>query len=413
MSCLCGASLVQGQESTVGVFDRHGRAVVKVEVSETGSGAKGIIGSGFFVGDGKRLVTNYHVVSRLVHEPDRYAANIVDADDQEQKARLVALDVLHDLALLEVESTGPAVLEVAAAVPAQGTRLYALGYPHDIGITIVEGTYNGRAEHSLYGRLHFTGSLNAGMSGGPAIDDLGALVGVNVATAGDQVSFLVPLESVSELLAQQVEARDSDEDENPFLAIVEQQLLDHQDSYHGDSLVASGKTVQLGSYELPTEPAPFFNCWADAVREEENPYEITVHQCGTDDELFISSRQRSGIISFRHQVATTDALNRFRFYQLLTDLYGEQFGWIWSGEKAVTSFRCESGFVESNELTLKVAFCARRYKKFGRLHDVVFKAASVGNTRSGLETTLVLAGVTLDKGRELSESYLGAIRWNP
>ncbi|MCP4203596.1 MAG: serine protease, partial [bacterium] len=177
--------------------------------------------------------------------------------------------------------------------------------------------------------------------------------------------------------------------------------------------VASGKTGQLGSYELPTEPAPFFNCWADAERVEEEPYEVMVHQCGTDDELFISHMHRSGIVSFRHRVATTEKLNRFRFYQLLTDLYGRHYGWIWSGEKEVTSFRCESGFVKANDLTLKVAFCARRYKKLDRLYDVVFKAASVGETRSGLETTLVLAGVTLDKGRELAESYLGAIRWNP
>ncbi|MCP4203862.1 MAG: trypsin-like peptidase domain-containing protein, partial [bacterium] len=230
----------------MGVFDRHREAVVKVEVSETGSGAKGIIGSGFFVGDGTRLVTNYHVVSRLVHKPARYVASVVDADDQEQEARLVGLDVLHDLALLEVGSAGPERLEIAAAAPAQGTRLYALGYPHDIGITIVEGTYNGRAEHSLYGRLHFTGSLNPGMSGGPAIDDSGVVVGVNVATAGNQVSFLVPLESVAELLAQGVGSAGSEESGNPFLEIVQRQLLEHQDTYHGDSLVASGKTVQLG-----------------------------------------------------------------------------------------------------------------------------------------------------------------------
>ena len=47
------------------------------------------------------------------------------------------------------------------------------------------------------------------------------------------------------------------------------------------------------------------------------------------------------------------------------------------------------------------------------IHDVVLKAASVGKMRRGLETSLVLSGVTLEKGRELAESYLGAIRWRP
>lgn len=407
------------QESTVGVFDRHRAAVVKVEVSETGSGAKGVIGSGFFVGNGRRLVTNYHVVARLVHQPDRYVARIVDSDDREQEARLVALDVLHDLAILEVDSPGRERLAIAAQAPAQGTRLYALGYPHDIGITIVEGTYNGRMEHSLYGRLHFTGSLNPGMSGGPTIDGEGTVVGVNVATAGNQVSFLVPLESVAELLAVNgggARASESEAEEGSeisFLEIVQEQLIEHQETYHGDSLVGSGKTVELGQFEVPTEPAPFFNCWADANRDEERPYDVVVHQCATDDELFISHLHRSGIVSFRHRVATSEELNRFRFYQLLTDLYAENYGWIWSGEKEVTEFLCESGFVENGDLTLKVAFCARRYKKLDRLYDVVLQAASVGEMEQGLVTSLVLAGVTLDKGRELAETYIGAIRWHP
>ena len=412
---LVGVAAAHGAETTVGVFDRYAAAVVKIEVSETGSGAKGIIGSGFFVGDGTRLVTNYHVVSRLVHESERYVARIVDAEDRQQDARLVALDVLHDLAVLAVDSAGPARLAVAAVAPAQGTRLYALGFPHDIGLTIVEGTYNGQAEHSLYGRFHFTGSLNPGMSGGPAIDDAGAVVGVNVATAGNQVSFLVPLDAVTELLAAggDVGGDPETEDPTPFLEIVERQLLRHQDTYHGDSLVASGKSVRLGPYELPTEPAPFFNCWADADRDGDMLYEVVLHECTTDDELFVSEAHRSGIVGFRHRLVTTETLNRFRFYSLLTDFYDDSYGWRSNDEDEVTSFACESGFVAQNGLALRVAFCARRYKKLDRLHDIFLRAVSLGEARSALETTLILSGVTLDKGRELTRSYLEAIRWRP
>jgi len=38
--------------------------------------------------------------------------------------------------------------------------------------------------HALTPRIHLTGALNPGMSGGPTIDATGRVVGVNVATAG-------------------------------------------------------------------------------------------------------------------------------------------------------------------------------------------------------------------------------------
>src|SRR6201999_2275505 len=82
----------------------------------------------------------------------------------------------------------------------QGARVYSLGNPHDVGLSIVEGTYNGQLAETLFERIHFTGSLNPGMSGGPAIDRAGRVVGVNVASMGNQLSFLVPIRFARELL---------------------------------------------------------------------------------------------------------------------------------------------------------------------------------------------------------------------
>ena len=44
-----------------------------------------------------------------------------------------------------------------------------MGNPLDLGFTIVEGTYNGFVEKSYNPRMHFTGAINPGMSGGPAV----------------------------------------------------------------------------------------------------------------------------------------------------------------------------------------------------------------------------------------------------
>ena len=60
----------------------------------------------------------------------------------------------------------------------QGATVYSLGNPHDLGLIVVPGTYNGLQKHSFYPRIHFTGAVNAGMSGGPTVDAAGKVVGV-------------------------------------------------------------------------------------------------------------------------------------------------------------------------------------------------------------------------------------------
>ena len=65
-------------------------------------------------------------------------------------------------------------------VPAQGARTYSVGHALDVGLTITEGVANGLVEDSFTPRIHYSGALNAGMSGGPALDARGSVVGVNV-----------------------------------------------------------------------------------------------------------------------------------------------------------------------------------------------------------------------------------------
>src|SRR5205807_1245578 len=103
----------------------------------------------------------------------------------------------NDLALVRLDRADRPFfafdVRTAEADLPRGERLYSLGHPLGIGFTIVEGTYNGPVERSYSPRIHFTGALNPGMSGGPAVDGDGRVVGVNVSKqfGGDLVSFLV------------------------------------------------------------------------------------------------------------------------------------------------------------------------------------------------------------------------------
>ena len=68
--------------------------------------------------------------------------------------------------------------------------------------------------------------------------------------------------------------------------------------------------------------------------------------------------------------------------------------------------------MENNGVTVKAVLCVRRYRKLEGLYDVVLKAAVLGETDLGLETTLVLSGVSFANAEKLSKRYLETIAWS-
>ena len=168
------------------------------------------VGSGFLVTDQGHVITNYHVISEHALRPKQHRLVYATIDGQQGALRLLAFDVLHDLALLQVvdakalRDRGAVPFREPGQAPARGARVYSLGNPLDVGFAVTEGSYNGLVERSFLPILFFGGSLSSGMSGGPAVDEQGRLVGVNVAARrdGEQVSFLVPADAARALLAR-------------------------------------------------------------------------------------------------------------------------------------------------------------------------------------------------------------------
>jgi hypothetical protein len=395
---------------TEDVFRRFSDRIAKIEVQETGSAAKASIGSGFFVSANGHLVTNYHVVADVVQHPERYQAKVVVADDEDgARIEVLNVDVAHDLAIVKSLEPGPSHFTLEDGNAPQGLRLYSLGHPLDLGLNIVEGTYNGFLKHALDQRIHFTGSLNPGMSGGPAITADGEVIGVNVATAGEQVSFLVPVRWAVALLEETLAP---DFAETPLLERVRRQIFDYQDRFVGELLRAEAPRVSLGGFSLPTKPALYFNCWADAYREQGLPYESVDHQCSTDDYIFVSDELVSGQLWFYHRLIESDELNRFQFAALYREDFQTTYHGMEGGESEVTPFECATGTVREAGLTFKTAFCVRRYRKLDSLYDLVFKAAIVGRPLVGLETALMASGVSYENAEALVRWYMAGISWN-
>lgn len=398
------ASLLQAA-TTDQVFNSFKDRLVQVRIVDNSTNSKSTIGSGFYINKNGTIITNYHVVARHVFKPDQYRIEYVTSDNKIHKAELSNIDVIHDLAMLDGDSTDAPFLPVKLQQLAQGSRIYTLGNPLDLGMTIVEGTYNGTTDDTMHERILLSGALNPGMSGGPSILDDGTVVGVNVATAGNSIGFLVPEKYLRNFIQQSQSASGDD-----FLKIMRDQILANQQQYLSALLEKPFPVKQLADYTVPDRLAEYINCWGDS-KYDGVPYRSSDNYCATKNDIYVNQRLSTGDIRYTHHLLQSDSMNSIRFYNLLTS-YFKNPGTSLSGHKEdFTEFNCKTDFVVHGEVNFKLAFCLRRYKKFEDLYDMVLTAGTLTEKTNGLISTLVLAGVSYDNAVRFSKTYLEAFAW--
>jgi serine protease Do len=393
---------------TTSTFRKFAGQVFKVQVVETGSAAKAGIGSGFLVSADGRMITNFHVISSVINTPTRYRAEVIDSAGRATPVRVLAVDIVHDLAVLQTEMRNRPFFRIEPATVSQGDRLFSLGNPEDLGLSIVEGTYNGLLSHTLYPRIHLTASINPGMSGGPTIDGGGHVIGVNVATGGDQMGFLVPVDRVASLLGDVASGKTSGA--MPVPADLGKQLQRYQDNYLNGIFAANTQTIEFGPYRVPTQPAPFFRCWGDRFNPTDRMYGGSYHQCETDEYIYLGDDQTTGTLQVRHELFTSRELNPSRFFKLYTYFYKRDISPVGESE-FVTNWKCQTRNVRNGNLTMQVAQCLRRYKTIGALYDSYLKVATLGRSNVGLVSTMTVTGVSFEHASNVTERYLSLISW--
>jgi len=396
------------RSATATVFARYAPRILKVQVVEVGSAAKVSTGTAFVVGADGRLLTNYHVISEWIHEPENHRIELLAGDGAPIIAEVLTVDVIADLAVLRAPVASPEFFDLGPVALRQGDRLYSLGHPGDLGLSIVEGTYNGLLPHTLYPKVHFTGSINPGMSGGPTITESGRVVGVNVSTMGNQRSFLVP-QARAAALVERTRASDFAKPAQ-FVDLIAVQLRDFQAEYLTNLFAGEVPQVEVGPFRVATEPSPIFRCWGNADRDPEKLVETLEHACTTDDYVFIASDQRSGILSLDHTVLRSTGLSPRRFASYVETVFG--FDQTPGGsEKHVTPWSCTVRNVGVAANTMRVSYCVRRLKKLGALYDAVVTAAVLGKGTDALVSTLRLNGVSSTNAESLSTRWLELIGW--
>ncbi len=390
------------------VFAASEDRVFQIRVLDRASGNKASIGSGFHARSPGLVVTNFHVIAEAIFEPQRYRIEYVDNSEASGTLEVRSVDVVHDLAVLQAPDLATEPLPLRADAVAQGTRIFSMGNPRDLGMTITGGAYNGPMEGSLYDKLMFSGSLNPGMSGGPALDSAGHVVGVNVATGGDDLGFLVPAERLRKLLD---EAAGGQGDTDGLDARIQSQLLANQSRYMEELLEGDWQTRTFGPVRLPGEIAPFIQCWGQTSDEESTPYRLSRSQCATKDRIFLARGFDTGRIAYRYRLINSESLNPWRFYELYSQQYRRPQDFSGPDASDVTEFTCRDRFLRVAERPWKGAFCARRYKRFPDVFDSFLTLALLTDTGRGLVIQVALTGVSRDHAKRFADKFLEHVTW--
>jgi len=180
------------------------------------------VGSGFFIDDEGKIVTNYHVVEGA----NQVTVETSNGDKSDALGYLVAIDQL-DLAIIQVDPDDFDITPIAIAKerPRKGEQVAAFGAPQGFGFTATEGivsairdgsdvqrTFQQMFETNVYGRLGYsietvwiqtTAAISGGNSGGPLVNMKGELVGINTWThpGGQNLNFASTAEQIADIFA--------------------------------------------------------------------------------------------------------------------------------------------------------------------------------------------------------------------
>jgi serine protease Do len=403
------------------IFSAAPSRLLQIRTVVAGAGRQSSVGSGFVVDAEGLAVTNYHVVSQAALDPRAYELEYAAGDGSRGAVKLLAIDLANDLAVIRLDKRDAAFFtfdeETAARDLAKGERLYSMGNPLDLGFTIVEGTYNGLVERSYNERIHFTGALNPGMSGGPTVTADGQVVGVNVAKrlGSELVSFLVPARFAA-ALARRVHDHPGDPPAD-FRGEIGRQVAAWQAGLYKSLAEEGFRSTAFGPYQAPETRAPWFTCWGqtNAGVVPKPRASVNALNCASGSRLFIAGDLNTGLIQLSHSHVRTIDLNQFQFAHLLSQQSQPRLVGGGTQRKWYTAQRCHEDFVvtspSQDRPPLRVTWCAQAYREFGGLYDVALVAVTEDRGSEALVSRLNLQAVGYDDAMALGRRFLEAVQW--
>lgn len=404
------ASLPTNAQESTPDFSAVYEQIYQVRVSSSRAGSKSSIGSGFQVSADGLIATNYHVVSDFIQSPEQNRVEYRSYTGDIGELEVLDFDVVNDLALLRVQNPAEEYFELApepidTSDSGKGGLVFAIGNPRDFGVTLVQGFNNGLVAHSYNDQLLFSGSLNPGMSGGPALNRQGQVFGVNVATAGSQLSFLIPVNKLAQLIA------------------AERSLLPDQYQNEIARQIKQWQRPRLQSLidmEWPVETfagRPLFGeirndiqCWGDS--NESNPnrnLDWVTKSCQAANEIYLSSRLSIGQFLFSFTEQKPINLSAFQFIRNLSPAMSADNR---SNFENSTNFKCAVDFIDPDESDpdsdsdqyYRISTCVRAHKKLQGLFDGLLAVEKIGS-KSAYLAHLSVSGAEQDQLQALNAKF--------
>ncbi len=396
------------------VYEQARSQLVQIRTVLKGQASQTSVGSGFLVSKEGHLITNFHVVSEAALKPERHELVSVTADGREAPVQILMIDVRHDLALLKMSGAKqPASYDALSFRRetdklAQGERMYSLGNPLDVGFAVIEGNYNGLVERSFYPQIFFAGSLSGGMSGGPALDQEGRVIGVNVARRvdGEQVSFLVPAAFASALLAR---GREAPPLKGAAWPIVTAQLMEHQQSLTERFIAQGWKPATHPRYTVPVPQDRFMRCWGSSEPSRTGGLDFERSDCVMDTRVFVGDFN-TGTLATRHEAYEGSKLGTLRFAAHYSASFRNE-GFARLGKQHQTKPQCHQDYVDRKGLVLRAVVCLRAYKKLPQLYDLSVLVTTLDQPQAGVQGRFDVQGVSYPNAMKLSQHYLDAYAW--
>ncbi|MGV6808705.1 MAG: S1C family serine protease [bacterium] len=399
----------QKETETTNLYANVEESIYQIRVLNKRTGKKAVIGSGFIVNRPDILATNYHVISSYVNDPETYELDYLSTTNENGSLTLLDLDVIHDLAVVKADKPLGKPLSIAD-LPKKGANLYSLGNPMDLGFSIVPGTNNGILESSEDQSILFSGSLNPGMSGGPTLNGQGEVIGINVATSGNEISFLVPANFLA-IILERLALRNYQPDSN-FFKLISRQLLQTNQNYIADLLSNTWKKTYIGKFEVPSDLSTAVRCWdSSRTPRKEDLFQSFYTRCSNDRSIYLDEGLELGTLDFEYQWLESEELHPARLYRRYENLNSSIFASN-AGKDDVTNISCHTDFILVAKQSFKATICRRDYYRYDGLSDLLITMAMVGHGDKGFIFNLDLLGTDFDAALTLFKRMVSTFQWN-
>lgn len=241
------------------------------------------IATGFILSKDGLIVTNKHVVTAGADA--KYV--VVTYDNKKYDVKNIYRDLENDLAILKVEANNltplnlgdSSQLQVGQYVIAIGNALgefsntVTTGVVSGIGRGITAGDPFGGFQERLDNLIQTDAAVNPGNSGGPLLDIVGNVIGVNVATSAQaqNISFAIPINTVKDSVSR---FNAGGQFSRAYLGVSHRQI---------DRRTALLNSVPVGAYVmeiLPGSPADKAGIKVDDIITKVSTDEVTTENGG-------------------------------------------------------------------------------------------------------------------------------------